>query len=497
MPDNTQRLELPEVTPIQEMVFSRWNQALTQLDAIVDMYVLEVSADTPPEDPAAGDTYIIGDSPTGDWADQAGKIACYIEDAWSFYAPFNGMHAFVAPDAALIVYHDEAWTAVGSADFATRSGIETLSGKSLSGAVSFYTNGSRIGITGDGAPLATPEALVHIVNNDTSTCALRATSYWSGSTATPYQNNDCSLWETFNNIDSTSLNRSWSGSFANAYNNIPADVVDAGERTGIIGWAVSVARPGYTHAGTLQQQIGCNGVAGFQGAGSAPTAVINNATGVRGLIYNDSEDATIVNARAGEFVSANHTGIIQNNFAIFASATNGTSSNYSFFGQSGKFYNAEQLLVGNIATQSSSFICARNSGNAYEFGHPNPNGYASSFGATWSSGAPFLALCAEADPAGNTFTTRGKRGTVLWNDLAGALIFSRVTDPDAAAQNLVESARFDADGHLVLATTPYLPTGTPASSTAPGKTGELCWDNDYVYVCVAPNSWKRTALSSW
>ncbi|MBP1934947.1 hypothetical protein [Ammoniphilus resinae] len=38
---------------------------------------------------------------------------------------------------------------------------------------------------------------------------------------------------------------------------------------------------------------------------------------------------------------------------------------------------------------------------------------------------------------------------------------------------------------------------TPASSTSPGVQGEVAWDEKYVYVCVAPNTWKRTELSSW
>ena len=33
------------------------------------------------------------------------------------------------------------------------------------------------------------------------------------------------------------------------------------------------------------------------------------------------------------------------------------------------------------------------------------------------------------------------------------------------------------------------------SSGASGQTGEIEWDTDYVYVCVATNSWKRAALS--
>ena len=38
---------------------------------------------------------------------------------------------------------------------------------------------------------------------------------------------------------------------------------------------------------------------------------------------------------------------------------------------------------------------------------------------------------------------------------------------------------------------------TITNSTDTGTTGEICWDNDYIYVCVATNTWKRAGLSSW
>jgi hypothetical protein len=38
---------------------------------------------------------------------------------------------------------------------------------------------------------------------------------------------------------------------------------------------------------------------------------------------------------------------------------------------------------------------------------------------------------------------------------------------------------------------------TPASATASGNAGDICWDANYVYVCVATNTWKRAALSTW
>lgn len=38
---------------------------------------------------------------------------------------------------------------------------------------------------------------------------------------------------------------------------------------------------------------------------------------------------------------------------------------------------------------------------------------------------------------------------------------------------------------------------TPASSTAACSQGQISWDDQYIYVCVAQNNWKRTELSSW
>lgn len=38
---------------------------------------------------------------------------------------------------------------------------------------------------------------------------------------------------------------------------------------------------------------------------------------------------------------------------------------------------------------------------------------------------------------------------------------------------------------------------TPASATATGTTGDICWDASYIYVCTATNTWKRSALSTW
>lgn len=38
---------------------------------------------------------------------------------------------------------------------------------------------------------------------------------------------------------------------------------------------------------------------------------------------------------------------------------------------------------------------------------------------------------------------------------------------------------------------------TPASASATGNAGQVCWDANYLYVCTATNTWKRTALATW
>lgn len=38
---------------------------------------------------------------------------------------------------------------------------------------------------------------------------------------------------------------------------------------------------------------------------------------------------------------------------------------------------------------------------------------------------------------------------------------------------------------------------TPASATASGGQGEIAWDANFIYVCVATNAWRRAPLSTW
>lgn len=40
-------------------------------------------------------------------------------------------------------------------------------------------------------------------------------------------------------------------------------------------------------------------------------------------------------------------------------------------------------------------------------------------------------------------------------------------------------------------------TKTPATATDTGTTGQIAWDSSYIYVCIATNTWVRSALTTW
>ena len=40
-------------------------------------------------------------------------------------------------------------------------------------------------------------------------------------------------------------------------------------------------------------------------------------------------------------------------------------------------------------------------------------------------------------------------------------------------------------------------TSAPTTITSSGHVGEIRYDVDHIYICVATNTWKRAALNDW
>lgn len=41
------------------------------------------------------------------------------------------------------------------------------------------------------------------------------------------------------------------------------------------------------------------------------------------------------------------------------------------------------------------------------------------------------------------------------------------------------------------------PDGIPAAIGSAGNPGDMAYDTDYLYICVATDTWRRVALSTW
>lgn len=38
---------------------------------------------------------------------------------------------------------------------------------------------------------------------------------------------------------------------------------------------------------------------------------------------------------------------------------------------------------------------------------------------------------------------------------------------------------------------------TPASANAAGHKGDVRWDDSFIYVCIADDTWERVGIASW
>ena len=105
----TPRFGLPYIVQGQAQKEVTHNEALNQLDALIDLYLLDRDLAAPPGSPTDGDTYLIAASPTGAWTGHAWEISCCLDGAWRFYTPTKGLFAYVADEGAILVYAGTSW----------------------------------------------------------------------------------------------------------------------------------------------------------------------------------------------------------------------------------------------------------------------------------------------------------------------------------------------------------------------------------------------------
>lgn len=100
-----------------------------------------------------------------------------------------------------------------------------------------------------------------------------------------------------------------------------------------------------------------------------------------------------------------------------------------------------------------------------------------------------LLVCNSNIAAGGILSSTGNTsvGAVL------AVVGESHLNGDVGIANVSPTAPLDVNGDTIRVRTGK----TPASASATGNEGDICWDANYIYVCTSTNTWKRAALSTW
>jgi hypothetical protein len=111
----TPSLRLPLRAGEQAQKHVTLNEALTALDALVQLAVASRALSAPPATPAEGERFIVGQAPSGAWSGHADELAVWRDGNWLFHMPRQGWLAWAADEGVLLVFDGAGWTASAEA----------------------------------------------------------------------------------------------------------------------------------------------------------------------------------------------------------------------------------------------------------------------------------------------------------------------------------------------------------------------------------------------
>ena len=140
---------------------------------------------------------------------------------------------------------------------------------------------------------------------------------------------------------------------------------------------------------------------------------------------------------------------------------------------------ADELVLENSGSCGISLLAPDTQNTNIYFGSPSD---AAGAYLRWNYNANLLKVATDKAGADMAFHT-GASTEALRIDSAGLVGVGTSTPTE----------KLDINGDAIRVRT----SQTPASAAATGDAGQICWDANYVYVCTATNTWKRSALATW
>ena len=100
---------------------------------------------------------------------------------------------------------------------------------------------------------------------------------------------------------------------------------------------------------------------------------------------------------------------------------------------------------------------------------------------------------------GNGFFFRRSNGAAFFDALTanGQVRLYYNTGASSSIKLSTNSTGVDVTGFVVCDELRIDTPDVPSTASSSGNKGEIAYDSDYIYVCVATNTWKRAALSTW
>lgn len=92
-PSTTNNTQLPLLFTGQAQKEFFLNRSFAILDALA-LQSIEAVQDEPPTDPADGACYLVGSSPTGEWAGHSDQLALRVSNSWHYIAPAEGLEIY-------------------------------------------------------------------------------------------------------------------------------------------------------------------------------------------------------------------------------------------------------------------------------------------------------------------------------------------------------------------------------------------------------------------
>jgi hypothetical protein len=106
---NTPTLSLPLVQPSQAQKHVTVNEALSRLDAMVQLRLRSRNLTTPPTGASEGDAYAVASGAGSEWAGRDGQIALFLNGGWDFIPAGVGWRAWVEDEGMPLTCDGVDW----------------------------------------------------------------------------------------------------------------------------------------------------------------------------------------------------------------------------------------------------------------------------------------------------------------------------------------------------------------------------------------------------